>query len=119
LQMSIIVLFEQIKSNDFRDKSGEISDWHNWRFLNFWLEIFYRRIWCMFLLLIDVLRLNILTLVFEFVLKIEMAISKNRTTHLHFWWYLWNNLAWCSKRLITCKVTPKCVSICYFYNRER
>jgi hypothetical protein len=26
LQMSIIVLFEQIKSNDFRDKSGEISD---------------------------------------------------------------------------------------------
>ena len=27
LQMSIIVLFEQIKSGDFRDKSGEISDW--------------------------------------------------------------------------------------------
>ena len=25
-QMSIIVLFEQIKSSDFRDKSGEISD---------------------------------------------------------------------------------------------
>jgi hypothetical protein len=24
--MSIIVLFEQIKSGDFRDKSGEISD---------------------------------------------------------------------------------------------
>jgi hypothetical protein len=26
LQMSIIVLFEQIKSGDFRDKSEEISD---------------------------------------------------------------------------------------------
>jgi len=25
--MSIMVLFEQIKSGDFRDKSGEISDW--------------------------------------------------------------------------------------------
>jgi hypothetical protein len=26
LQMSIIVLFEQIKSGDFRDKNGKISD---------------------------------------------------------------------------------------------
>jgi hypothetical protein len=26
LQMSIIVLFEQMKSGDFKDKSGEISD---------------------------------------------------------------------------------------------
>jgi hypothetical protein len=26
LQMSIIVLFEQIKSGEYRDKSGEISD---------------------------------------------------------------------------------------------
>jgi hypothetical protein len=25
--MSIIVLFEQIKSGDLRDKNGEISDW--------------------------------------------------------------------------------------------
>jgi hypothetical protein len=27
LQMSIIVLFEQMKSGDFKDKSGKISDW--------------------------------------------------------------------------------------------
>ena len=27
---------------------------YNWRFVNFWLEIFYRRIWCLFLLFIDV-----------------------------------------------------------------
>jgi hypothetical protein len=27
LQMSIIVLLEQIKSHDFRDKNGQISDW--------------------------------------------------------------------------------------------
>jgi hypothetical protein len=27
LQMSIIVLFGQIKSGDFRDKRGKISDW--------------------------------------------------------------------------------------------
>jgi hypothetical protein len=26
LQMSIIVLFEQMKSGDFKDKSGKISD---------------------------------------------------------------------------------------------
>jgi len=25
--MSIIVLFEQMKSGDFKDKSGKISDW--------------------------------------------------------------------------------------------
>jgi hypothetical protein len=39
----------------------------------------------------SILHLNILTLVFEFVLKIEMPISKNRTTHLHCWWYLWSH----------------------------
>jgi hypothetical protein len=39
----------------------------------------------------SILHLNMLTLVFEFVLKIEMAISKNRTTHLYFWWYLWSH----------------------------
>ena len=27
LQKSIIVLFEQMKSGDFKDKSGKISDW--------------------------------------------------------------------------------------------
>jgi hypothetical protein len=27
LQMSIIVLFEQIKSGDFKNKGGKISDW--------------------------------------------------------------------------------------------
>jgi hypothetical protein len=27
LQMSIILLFEQMKSGDFKDKSGKISDW--------------------------------------------------------------------------------------------
>jgi hypothetical protein len=26
---------------------------YNWRFVNLWLEIFYRRIWCVFLLFID------------------------------------------------------------------
>jgi hypothetical protein len=32
----------------------------------------------------ETLHLNMLSLVVEFALKIEMAISKNRTTHLHF-----------------------------------
>jgi hypothetical protein len=27
-----------------------------------------------------------------------------------------NDLVWCSKKLITCKVTPKFVSFCYFVN---
>jgi hypothetical protein len=27
VQMSFIALFEQIKTCDFRDKNGEISDW--------------------------------------------------------------------------------------------
>ena len=31
-----------------------------------------------------ILHLNMLCLVVDFVLKIEIAISKNRTTHLHF-----------------------------------
>ena len=28
------------------------------------------------------------------------------------------DLVWCSKKLIPCKVTPKFVSFCYFYNRQ-
>ena len=29
-----------------------------------------------------------------------------------------NDLVWYTKKLITCKVTPKCVSFCYFYNGQ-
>ena len=43
----------------------------------------------------SILHLNMLTLVFEFVLKIEMAISKYRSTHLHFWWYLFYGVTTC------------------------
>jgi hypothetical protein len=66
---------------------------YNWRFANFWLEIFHRHIWCVFLLFIDVFLLfvSVLNQLHPFSICIYVQFCDfSKFTFFHLLWlYLW------------------------------